>query len=67
MALVDLPLAQRHNHEFIPDESSGIVINVACNAVLFKKQIKEAPNKLNQDIMVIHRYRSIDRNKDKES
>jgi hypothetical protein len=43
-------------HKYKSDKKRGIYINAACNAVIFKKEIKEGECQLKNDIMITHRY-----------
>mmetsp|Transcript_11944 Transcript_11944/g.18445 ORF Transcript_11944/g.18445 Transcript_11944/m.18445 type:complete len:163 (-) Transcript_11944:1737-2225(-) len=48
-------------HKYKSDKKRGIFITAATPAVIFKKEIKEGECKLKNDVLVMHRYLSLDR------
>lgn len=56
ISILDLPFAIENDHEYVPDESRGVTIKAASNALVFKKYLQDSKVDLKQDIMVIHRY-----------
>lgn len=59
-ALLDLPLteAESHGYKAGSEQEGGrsMEITAAGNIILFKKEVKEAPLELSNDILVTHRY-----------
>ena len=59
-ALLDLPMTEAESHGFkAGSEQEGgrsMEITAAGNIILFKKEVKEAPLELSNDILVTHRY-----------
>jgi hypothetical protein len=59
-ALLDLPLTESESHGFkAGSEQEGgrsMEITAAGNIIIFKKEVKEAPMELANDILVTHRY-----------
>ena len=59
-ALLDLPLTEAESHGFkAGSEQEGgrsMEITATGNIIMFKKEVKEAPLELSNDILVTHRY-----------
>lgn len=57
-ALMDLPLGEAEPHAYKPVEGlgRGMEIKPSGNLILFKKEVKEAPLAITNDILVTHRY-----------
>jgi hypothetical protein len=59
-ALLDLPLTEAESHGFkAGSEAEGgrsMEITATGNIIIFKKEVKEAPLELSNDILVTHRY-----------
>ena len=55
MAIIDLPF-NAEIHGFKTNEGRGVEIKACDNLILFKKEVKEAPLEIANDIMVTHRY-----------
>lgn len=58
-ALMDIPISSLQSklqHKFKSDGKRGINITVGSNTVIFKREIKDGQCKLENDIMVTHRY-----------
>jgi len=56
-ALLDLPLEEAVSHEYkASDAGRGMELKPSGNMILFKKEVKEAPLEITNDIMVTHRY-----------
>jgi hypothetical protein len=59
-ALMDLPMEDAKSHEYKPSEvGRGMDIKASGNVILFKKEVKEAPLDITNDILVTHRYVSV--------
>lgn len=54
-ALLDLPL-EAESHGYKTNESRGVEIKACSNIIIFKKEVREAPLDLKNDILVTHRY-----------
>ena len=55
LALMDLPFTSP-NHKYTPYEGKGVQIELAANALIFTKEIKEGEANLRQDILVNQRF-----------
>jgi hypothetical protein len=57
-ALLDLPLgeAETHGYKTVEGLGRGMEIKASGNLLLFKKEVKEAPLAISNDILVTHRY-----------
>ena len=55
LALLDLPFKSA-NHGFQSKEGRKLEVKAADNLVLFKREIKEAPADIQNDLLVIHRF-----------
>mmetsp|Transcript_11941 Transcript_11941/g.18432 ORF Transcript_11941/g.18432 Transcript_11941/m.18432 type:complete len:157 (-) Transcript_11941:1747-2217(-) len=68
LALISLPFEadkeENKTHRFKSDGKRGIFVEAASNAVLFKKEIKEGKCSLQNDVMVTHRYISLETGKE---
>ncbi len=54
-ALLDLPF-EAESHGYKTNEGRGVEIKACSNIILFKKEVREAPLELTNDILVTHRY-----------
>ena len=54
-ALLDLPF-EGESHGYKTNEGRGVEIKASSNIILFKKEVREAPLELTNDILVTHRY-----------
>ena len=56
-ALLDLPLEEAGSHGYRASEvGRGMELKPAGNLILFKKEVREAPLEVTNDILVTHRY-----------
>lgn len=56
-ALLDLPLTDAESHTYkANDEGRGMELKANGNIIIFKKEVKEAPLEITNDILVTHRY-----------
>jgi hypothetical protein len=56
-ALLDLPIDEAGSHGYKPSEvGRGMELTAAGNVILFKKEVREAPLEITNDILVTHRY-----------
>ena len=58
LAVLDLPF-DSETHGFKTNEGRGVEIKAVHNLVLFKKEVKETPKDLKTDLIITHRYLSI--------
>ena len=61
-ALLDLQMESKKSHQYKPNNSRGVEIVASSNIIIFKKEVKEAPLELKNDIMVTHRYVPVNNN-----
>lgn len=69
LAFMDLPLeskASKQLHKFKSDKKRGINITAGSNIVIFKKEIKQGKCAIKNDMMVSHRYQSMNNRSDDE-
>ena len=57
LSVLDLKLKQDQNSTFVLNETGGVSITASSNLIMFKKQIKLVPVDLQENLMVINRYR----------
>ena len=56
-AVLDLPIDEAASHGYKPSEvNRGMEITASGNLILFKKEVREAPLEITNDILVTHRY-----------
>ena len=62
-AVLDLPISiatkEKYPHSIDSDGNRGIIIKAGCEAVIFKKEIKEGNYKLKNDMIITHKYESM--------
>ena len=55
-ALLDLPLRPSEDDHQMKMQDRALEITAGTNAIIFTKEVKEAPIELSSDILVTHRY-----------
>lgn len=53
--MLDLPF-EAETHGYKTNESRGVEIKACGNLIMFKKEVRDAPLELSNDILVTHRY-----------
>ena len=67
-ALLDLPLGEAESHGYKASEvGRGMEIKASGNVILFKKEVKEAPLEITNDVLVTHRYITADSSTEQKS
>jgi hypothetical protein len=54
--VLDLPLSDAPSHATKANDGRGIEIKAAGNAIIFRKEVRESPFEVTNDIIVTHRY-----------
>ncbi|TNV74380.1 hypothetical protein FGO68_gene14226 [Halteria grandinella] len=55
-ALLDLPLTDAPSHQTKGNDGRGLELKAAGNIIIFRKEVREAPFEVTNDIIVTHRY-----------
>ena len=55
LILMDLPI-KASEHQTKSTEGRSLEIKVSGNAIVYKKEVREAPLEVKNDILVTHRY-----------